>query len=91
MKKVSIVHRFTEKVDLPGESLPTQPLVEICGYSRVLIEHHRGVTEYGDHRIGVRVRFGTVYICGEGLMLCRMSGCQLVITGTIYSLELARG
>ena len=91
MKKGSIVHRFTEKADLPGESLPLQPIVEICGNTRVLIENHRGVTEYADERIGVRVRFGTVCILGEGLKLCRMSGCQLVITGRIHSVQLFGG
>lgn len=91
MKKRFDLHRFTEKADLPGESLPTQPLVEICGYGRVLIENHRGVTEYSDERIGIRVRFGTVCVCGEGLKLCRMSGCQLVITGRIHSIQLLRG
>ena len=91
MKKSSIIHRFTEKADLPGESLPIQPLVEICGTGRVLIENHRGVAEYSDERISVKVRFGTVCICGEGLRLCRMSGCQLVITGLIHSIQLMRG
>ena len=91
MKKGSIVHRFTERADLPGESLPMQPLVEVCGNNRVLIENHRGVSEYSDDRIGVRVRFGTVCICGEGLKLCRMSGCQLVVTGMIHNIQLFRG
>lgn len=91
MKKRSIIHQFTEKADLPGESLPLQSIVEICGNNRVLVENHRGVTEYTEERIGVRVRFGMVCIVGEGLRLCRMSGCQLVITGRIQDIQLLRG
>lgn len=91
MKKRSILHQFTEKADLPGESLPLQSIVELCGNNRVLVENHRGVTEYTDERIGVRVRFGTILIVGEGLKLCRMSGCQLVILGQIHGIQLLRG
>lgn len=90
MKKESFVHRLTEKADLPGESLPAQSLVEICGRGRVLIENHKGVTEYSDEQISVRVRFGTVCISGKELRLCRMSGCQLVISGKIEAVYLNR-
>ena len=41
------MERMVERADLPGEALPGQPLVELLGERRVLIEHHGGVTEYG--------------------------------------------
>ena len=45
------VNRLWEQLDLPGESLPGQVLIEISGDNRVLIEHHRGVMEYGKEKI----------------------------------------
>lgn len=86
---------FFEKVvmgaDLPGEVLPGQPLVEITGSCRVLIENHGGVTVYGCRELHVKVGFGKVCVCGSGLELARMTKQQLVITGTIDCVSLQRG
>lgn len=83
--------RLTDTADLQGEALPGQPLLELYGDGRVLIEHHRGVTEYGTERICVRVKYGHICVCGGCLELARMSAAQLVITGRIDSVTLIRG
>lgn len=77
-----------DRLDLPGEQLPGEVLVEILGKNRVLIEHHRGVREYGPERIGVTVKYGLVQISGSGLRLRCMTDDQLVITGCIEAVEL---
>ena len=77
-----------DRLDLPGEQLPGQVLVEILGKNRVLIEHHRGVREYSTERIGVTVKYGIVQISGTGLRLRCMTDEQLVITGCIEAVEL---
>lgn len=84
------VQRLTEGADLPDEVVPGLPVVELAGDRRVLIEQHRGVTEYGCERICVRVRFGEVCICGCGLELNRMTKEQLVVSGRIDSIHLRR-
>ena len=91
MNKKSFMHSIAERMDLPGESLPMQSVVEILGCSRVLIENHQGVTEYGPERIGVRMRHGTIGIVGKELRLCRMEGCQLVIMGHIEGIQMENG
>lgn len=79
---------FWEGIDLPGEQLPGEGLVEILGRSRVLIEHHRGIREYSGEIIGVNVKNGAVRILGSGLQLRCMTREQLVITGCIDAVEL---
>jgi len=66
------------------------PLVAIYGRRRVLIENHRGVTEYRKDRIGIRVSYGQIAVCGSGLELVRMSKEQLVIRGRIDSITVCR-
>jgi sporulation protein YqfC len=90
-KKGRILERLTMAADLPDESIPGLPLVEIFGNARVLVEHHMGVTEYGTERIRVRVKYGDVCICGCGLELSRMTKGQLIIRGQIDSIQLNRG
>ena len=79
-----------DQLDLPGETLPGQVLVEIAGENRVLIEQHRGIREYSPERIAVCVRYGTVEICGDKLELHCMSREQLIISGRIDSVTLNR-
>jgi len=79
-----------ERLDLPGESFPGQVLVEIAGENRVLIEHHHGVREYSRRKIGVKVKFGVVEVCGNCLELRCMTREQLVISGKIDCVTLIR-
>lgn len=60
-----------------------QPLVEILGDKRVLIEQHQGVISYGHHEIGVRVNMGILLITGKSLRLSRMAKDQLVVCGCV--------
>lgn len=88
--KQDLLSRLTEDLELPGEILPGQSLVELVGDSRVLIENHQGVTEYSRCRIGAIVSFGRVLVCGENLELARMTQRQLVITGRVEGVTLMR-
>ena len=82
--------RLAEDWDLPGENSPGQPVVELAGDRRILIEHHKGVIQYGTEQICVKVAYGTVKILGFGMELARMTKDQLVITGQIDSVTLCR-
>ena len=91
MNRKEIARRLIFAADLPDASLPGLPLIEIHGQERVLIENHRGVTQYGRETICVNVKFGKVCISGTDLELARMTKCQLVITGNIDGVSLFRG
>lgn len=84
------LERLADGVDLPSEPLPGQPIVEIAGDRRVLIENHFGVKEYSREKIGVKVKYGIVTVCGCGLELIRMTKEQLVIAGKIDGVTLTR-
>lgn len=79
-----------EQSALHPESVPGQPIVEIAGERRVLIENHLGVAAYGTERILVNVKYGFVCICGCNLEMIRMTKDQLVILGRIDSVGLQR-
>ena len=82
---------FARNAGLPAESAPRQPLVEISGDRRVLVENHKGVTVYGCNEIHVKVSYGCLHICGKNLELAQMTKQQLVITGVISGVSLCRG
>lgn len=82
--------RLAEDSALTMEPLPGQPIVEIAGDRRVLIENHFGIKAYGRERIVVKVKYGAVCVCGCGLELLRMTRDQMVIRGKIDSVTLQR-
>ena len=86
-----MVERLMNRLDLKDEPLPLRPLIEIVDNRRVLIENHKGVTQYSTQQICVRLRKGSVCICGEGLHLAVMRKEQLVICGCIRSIFLNGG
>lgn len=84
------MRRLTMGMDLEGESLPGMTVTELAGDSRVLVEGHRGVTEYSTQRVTVKVGYGALSVLGRGLQLRQMSRERLVICGQIDALELRR-
>ena len=83
-------NHLTSAMNLQDEAIPGQPLIEIFGDCRVLVENHMGVTEYGDSVIRVKVKYGNVCVCGGNLELALMTKGQLIITGCIESVKLNR-
>ncbi len=84
------MERLAEDLDLPGETPPGQPLIELTGTGRLLMEYHRGVSQYSCEEICVKVSYGCVQIRGCGLELSRMTARQLIISGRIDSVTLLR-
>lgn len=86
----SWLQRLTERADLTTEPLPGIPIAELAGDRRLLVENHSGVTEYSPMKIGIRVRYGSLQICGCGLTLTRMTKEHLLVKGRIDSIHLIR-
>ena len=82
------MHRLTK--GLEGESLPGVSVAELAGDRRVLVEGHRGVTQYCPTRVTVKVGYGELSVIGCGLELRQMSKVHLVICGRIDTIELRR-
>lgn len=81
---------YLDRLDLPEEQGIGETLVEIVGCRRVLVEHHRGVIQYSTDMISIKVKYGTISVCGSDLELTRMNCDQLIISGCIQSITLQR-
>lgn len=89
-QNMRLLDHITAAAELSDEALPGLPLVEIAGDKRVLIEHHKGVLQYAQHKISVRASYGRICISGQNLQLLKMTKDQLLITGCIDAVELMR-
>ena len=84
------LQRLSATVYESSEPLPGVPIIELAGDRRLLIENHKGVTEYGAERICVKVKYGVICVCGYEMELAKMTKEQLVITGLIRSITIQR-
>ena len=87
MKWRDLPEETAERFELPPEAVAGMPRITITGRSRVLVENHRGLLEYGEDTVevaGGRIR---VRINGTELQLRAMDRNDLVITGRILSVE----
>ena len=86
----NLIAHVMEQAALSQESVPEYPIIEISGEHRVLIENHQGVAAYGKEQILVNVKFGIICICGRNLEILRMTKEQVVIHGSIDSVNIKR-
>lgn len=87
----SVLQYLLDYTELVDEALPGQPVVELLGDSRVLVENYQRILDYGLEQVCIRVRYGTVKILGCNLRLHQVTRQKLLITGKIDRVELLRG
>ena len=83
-------HFLPEKAIDP-DLFPIVPIVELAGSHRVLVENHLGVIQYSTEKIGIKMKYGEIQICGCGLTLEHMTRVKLIVTGRIDGICLLRG
>ncbi len=82
------IDELAERFDLPAETAAGAPKITVTGASRVIIENHRGLLEYSDTLIEVGAGRFHVRVRGEGLLLRAMDSEILIISGTIFGVDL---
>ena len=74
-------------IDNSSNAYIKKSLVELVGYSRVLIENHLGIEAYSTTEIHVKVSYGVLCITGCNLCIMNLQRDQLIITGSIEMLK----
>lgn len=87
-KKEGLLERAAQALDIPGEAAGLVR-VELTGRHEVRMSNHRGILAYGTEEILVSGGKLIVKIKGEDLVLRAMNAEELLITGTVLSVELS--
>ena len=90
-RRENITEIISRAANISAEPLLSLPLIEIVGQKRVLIENHHGVVQYSATQIGIKVSYGSIYVCGHSLKLLQMSKERIVITGGIECVQMHGG
>ena len=68
--------------------LSADTLLELVGSERLLIENHKGITQYGKEGICILTSYGTLSIQGCDLEVAQLSKDQVAIIGKLFRITL---
>ena len=87
-RREGFLERTAEVFDLPGDVVAGLPRLELTGSRELRMENHRGILAYGSEEIHISGGKLIVKVRGTGLELKAMNARELLITGTIFSVDL---
>lgn len=70
--------------DVSGRS----PRLAATGNRRLLVENHTGVMSYGEERIVLQTRIGSMTVYGSVLELCEVRPGSLIVRGCIDRIDM---
>ena len=79
--------KFDNLFDIPEEVAETVPKITILDFNKMLIENYKCVQEYQDFFIRIKMTNGLLDINGFNLKLNEMTKDDLIVTGTIDSID----
>ncbi len=79
--------KFDKLFDIPEELSSDIPKITILDFNRMLIENYKCILEYQDFFIRIKMATGLININGFKLIMNEMTKDDLIITGTIESVE----
>lgn len=85
MKKIT--EMIADAWKMPKDVVMDLPRVSICGDKEVFIENHKGLDQYDDDCIKVKMDGGLVVIKGERLRIVVLEYSSIVVNGTFKSVE----
>ena len=87
-RRTGLLERAAQAFDLPADALTGLPRIELVGDRELRMENHRGILAYGSEEIHISGGKLIVKVRGTGLELKAMNARELLITGTIFSVDL---
>ena len=78
---------LAERLEIPGEALPGTGRLTISGGRQAVVEGHRGVLDFTENRLVLRLGREKLILEGTGLRLRALNGDELLVAGRIRSVE----
>ncbi len=72
---------------LPKDVIMDMPRVSICGDKEIYVENHKGIVEYTDICIRIKMNDGIISIFGNKLRIITLETERMVINGDFERVE----
>ncbi|NLW08210.1 MAG: sporulation protein YqfC [Clostridia bacterium] len=77
----------TDFLELPADAALDLPRLTLLGNNRLVLENHRGISEYQPERVRLKLTIGELEIRGTGLLLREIKADLVALEGVIISLS----
>ncbi|KYH31012.1 sporulation protein YqfC [Neomoorella mulderi] len=77
---------ITDYLELPADAVLDLPRLTLVGNSRLVVENHRGISEYQPDLVRLKLSTGELEIKGTGMLLREIKPDAIALEGTIHSL-----
>lgn len=78
---------MTDFLELPADAALDLPRLTVLGNNRLVLENHRGISEYRPELVRLKVSIGELKITGTGMLLREIKPDAIALEGNILSLE----
>ncbi len=85
MRKVS--EFVADMFRLPKDVIMDLPRISVCGDKEIYIENHKGVVEYTDSQIRIKMNDGVISISGDKLRIITLELQRMVVNGDFGRIE----
>lgn len=82
-RKHGLRDRLVSLLELPGDAMLDVARITMVGDREMMVENHRGLTEYTPNRVVLTVPEGELAIDGEELCIGAISREQVILLGKI--------
>lgn len=86
----NIKENISEALEIPKDILLDLPKVTFIGNLQVNIENHKGIIEYSDDNIRIKIKDGVLKVSGMGLVIKTIVTEEIIISGKIASIDFFR-
>ena len=77
----SLSEYIADTMRMPKDVIMNLPKISICGDREIFVENHKGLVEYTDTDIRVKMKDGIIHIKGSKLRIIVMEYDRMVING----------
>lgn len=86
-RRTKPLQELADRLNIPGEAMPGGVYLTVVDMHRVLVENHRGIMSYSEDYIAIATARGNIVLRGAGMKLEAMHSGDILIKGTIASVE----
>lgn len=86
----NIKANISEALEIPKDILLDLPKVTFIGNLQVNIENHKGIIEYSDDNIRIKIKDGILKVSGMDLAIKTIVTEEIIISGKIASIDFFR-
>ena len=86
-KLTAAAQELTDRLDLGEDLVFASAKLTVIAGSKILVENHRGIIEYGAERIVIAINRGKLCLSGDRFTIDAMNKNELLISGKLQCVD----